>query len=333
MMPQARFEAATIRCRQHMLKTEGELWTEELLDGLRAGRFRPVAWRRFLQESFARSRRNRRRHARAHRQLLALAGAGLGACIGGAASGRPLLASVAGGWWLLVLLMADWHLGMLERPDGRRLPGLGVANTLTLLRAAAVPLLPALAPAALGLAVLATGLTDVADGWLARARAEASRFGAWLDGAVDGVLLSMAAVAAADDALLPGWVAALVLGRYLAPGLVIAGVYFASARAPSREGYVSGRAPGVVVVVGLALAALGVPEAAFAAAAGALGGLATFAATMVRGFSRARRARARAETAAPLPAAPRASRPDRDGSSASAGRQSNASASRARTPG
>jgi cardiolipin synthase len=314
-------------------KTEGELWAEELLDELRRARFVPSAWLRFLSASFVRARHNRRRHARAHRQLLALAGVGLAACVSGAAPGRPLLATVAAGWWLLLLLMADWHLGMLERPDGRRLGGLGVANTLTLLRAAAVPLLPALAPIALGLAVLAAGLSDVADGWLARARAEASRFGAWLDGAVDGVLLSVAAVAAADDALVPSWVAALIVGRYLAPWLVIAGVYFASARAPSREGYVSGRAPGVVLVLGLALAALGVPGAAFVAAGGALGGLATFGATVVRGISRAQPARARAETAAPPPAAPRASRPDRDGSSASIGRRSTVSASRARTPG
>jgi phosphatidylglycerophosphate synthase len=161
---------------------------------------------------------------------------------------------------MLVLLMVDWHLGMLERPDGRRLAGLGVANTLTLLRAGAIPLLPALAPTAFGLAVLGDGLSDVADGCLARARGEASRLGAWLDGAVDGVLLSVAAVVAADRALLPIWVAALIVGRYLALWVVIAGVYFATARAPRREGYASGRTLGVVLVVGLTLAALGFRE-------------------------------------------------------------------------
>jgi phosphatidylglycerophosphate synthase len=65
--------------------------------------------------------------------------------------------------------------------------------------------------------VLEAGLTDVADGVLARTRAQVSRLGAWLDGAVDGILLSVAAVAAADRALLPVWVAALIVGRYLAP--------------------------------------------------------------------------------------------------------------------
>ena len=281
-----------------MTKTEGELWAEELLGELRRSRFKPAAWTRFLTDSFARARRNRREQVRAHRQVLALGAVGLGGCVGIAASGRPLVATVAAGWWVLVLLMADWHLGMLERPDGSRLAGLGVANTLTLLRAAAIPLLPALAPTALGVAVLAAGLGDVADGFLARSRGEASRLGAWLDGAVDGILLSVAAVAAADRALLPAWIAALIISRYLIPWVAIAGVYLATAKAPPREGHVSGRAPGVVLVVGLTMAALGVPEAAFVSAAGALGSLATFGATIVYGVSRSRPARGRAERGA-----------------------------------
>ena len=198
-------------------------------------------------------------------------------------------------WWLLVLLMVDWHLGMLERVDSRPLFGLGVANTITLLRAGAIPLLPALAPNTLGFVVLAAGVSDVADGWLARARDEVSRLGAWPDGAVDGILLSVAAVAAGERGLLPAGLAALVAGRYLLPWFVIAGVYFATAQAPRREGYVSGRVPGAVLVVGLALAAFAVPGAGFVAAVGALGGVATFGATIVVTASRSRLAPGRAE--------------------------------------
>ena len=145
-------------------KSEGELWAEELLHELRAGRFKPRAWLRFLGASFARARSNRRCHRRAHWQLLALALLGLGLYGGVAAFGLPLLAALAAGWWLLVLLMADWHLGMLERPDGSRLSGLGVANTVTLMRAGAIPLLPALGPTELGLALVGAGLSDVIDG-------------------------------------------------------------------------------------------------------------------------------------------------------------------------
>ena len=132
---------------------------------------------------------------------------------------------------------------------------------------------------------VAAGLSDVADGLIARARGEVSRLGAWLDGAVDGFLLSLAVVVAADRALLPAWVAGLVVGRYLLPWLVIALVYFVSAQAPNRDGYVSGRAPGAVLVIGLALAAFGVPGADFVAAVAAVSGLATFGATIVVGAS------------------------------------------------
>ena len=266
-------------------KTEGERWAEELLTALRRDRFTPAAWIRFFGASVVRARENRSAHTRAHRQVLALGAAGVGTWFAVAASGRPVLGTAALAWWLLVLLMAEWHLGMLERANGRALQGLGVANTITLLRAGAIPLLPVLAPNALGVAILAAGLSDVADGLIARARGEVSRLGAWLDGAVDGLLLSLVAVAAADRALLPAWVAGLVVGRYLLPWLVIALVYFVSAQAPNRDGYVSGRAPGAVLVIGLALAAFGVPGADFVAAVAAVSGLATFGATIVVGAS------------------------------------------------
>src|ERR671935_258442 len=149
----------------------------------------------------------------ARESSLALALLGLGVYGGVVAFGRPLLAALAAGWWVLVLLMADWHLGMLERPDGSRLPGLGVANTVTLLRAGAIPLLPALGPTELGLALVVAGLSDVIDGSLARARGETSRLGAWADGAVDALLIAVAAVAAAAHDLLPAWVAVLIVSR------------------------------------------------------------------------------------------------------------------------
>ena len=307
--------ATTTITTEGMPRSEGGLWAEGLLDELRAGRFKPAAWLRFLWTSFARARSNRRRHRRAHRQVLALALLGLGLPGGVVALGRPLLAALAAGWWVLVLLMADWHLGMLERPDGSRLPGLGVANTVTLLRAGAIPLLPALGPTELGLALVGAGFSDVIDGSLARARGESSRLGAWADGAVDALLLAVAAVAAAAHDLLPAWVAVLIVSRYVALWLVIGGVYFVTARAPRRDGYVSGRAPGAVLLVGFTLAAFGVPGAALVAAVGAVGGVATFGATVVVSARRSRRAHARVERAVPRLAAPPASSPGTDGSS------------------
>jgi cardiolipin synthase len=314
-------------------KSEGELWAEELLAELKRGRFSATAWRWFLKESLARARQYRRTCVRAHRQVLALAGGALAVAVGVAASGRPLLAIVAGAWWGLVLLMTDWHLGMLERPDGTRLAGLGIANTITLLRGGAIPLLPILGATAFALAVLAAGVSDIADGLLARSREEATRLGAWLDSSVDGLLRSVAAVAAAERGLLPVWVAALIVTWYLASWAAIAGVYFTTARAPRRQGHAGTRAPGAVLVLGLTLAVFAVPEAAFVAAAGALAGLASLAATIVQGISRSRQERGRAGTAVPPPAAPRWSPRGKDGSSASVGPRSSGSASRARTLG
>ena len=62
--------------------------------------------------------------------------------------------------------------------------------------------------------------------------------------------------------------------------------------------------------------ACGWSGAGFVAAAGALGGLATFGATIVVSARRSRRPHDRAETAVPLPAGPPASLRDMDGWSA-----------------
>ena len=314
-------------------RTAGEVWAEDLLDELRRARFTPPAWRRFVAASLARASHNRKERVQAHRQVVALGVIGVAAGAVIAVSGWPLPAAIGAAWWLLVLLMVDWHLGMLERVDGTPLPRLGIANALSLGRAAAIPLLPLLTPTALGLTLGAAAVTDVADGFLARARRETSRLGAWLDGAVDGILLGIAAVAAANRGLVPTWVAALVVFRYLVPWPALAASYFVSSRAPNRDRFVSGRIPGAAVVCGLTFAAFGLPAAEMAAAAGAVGGLGTISATFVLSLRRARRAPGRGGRAAPRPAARPASPPGRDGSSASIAPRSNASASRARTPG
>ncbi len=212
--------------------------------------------------------------------LLALGGVALWGAV--AAFGRPSLAATGAGWWLLVLLMLDWHLGMLERPDGRPLRRLGVANVLSLVRASVVPVLPALPPLALGTVLLMASATDVADGYLARRRDECTRLGVWLDAAVDGFVLTVAAVAVARHDRLAPWLAAVVVVRYLLPWVVIAAAYFAKAAAPSGYGYVSGRVPGIVLVIGLSGAAFALPGAELLVVAGVAGGLATFAATVAR---------------------------------------------------
>lgn len=270
--------------------TAGERWTREALADLRGEGFRLGAWRRFVARSLVRAREQRQARTRQHRQTLALAGTGFAAWSAVGLAGNPLLALAGAGWWLLITLMLDWHLGLVERRDGTSLDGIGLANVLSLLRLAAVPAFPILPPRLLAAALVAAGALDVLDGRLARARNEATRLGFWLDGVADGVLLSTAALALLQLRLLPAWAAAAVLARFALAWLAIAAASFALAQVPSREGAVSGRPAGVVLLVGLVLTGLGSPGGTILVAAGAGAGLAAFAATAVLRLARGGRA-------------------------------------------
>jgi phosphatidylglycerophosphate synthase len=279
-----------------VIEEDGEAWARGVLRELRERRFTPIAWIGFLDASFRRSNVRRRQRPRAFRETLALGVAGF-AVWGAVAVVDVRLAWVGAAWWAAIVLMLDWHLGMLERPNGTAIAGIGTANILCFVRAGLVPALPALSPAALAIALGAAHITDVLDGILARRRDEVTRLGQWLDGAVDGLMLGAAAASLASAEALPAWTAALVVVRYGAPWLLVAGIYFFAAMQPPRSGYVPGRVPGFVLLLGLMLAALSVPGAAAVVAAGAAGGLVTLAATVRRLFpalpARAPRAPAR----------------------------------------
>ena len=261
--------------------TAGEAWARDLLEELRAHRYSPRAWARFLARAFARARATRAERPREHFQTLLAGAAGL-AVWASVAGFHPWLALAGAAWWLFVMAMVDWHLGMLEDESGRPLPRLGLPNLLSLARAAVVPLLPVAAPALLAGLVIPAGATDAIDGRLARARGEQTRLGAWLDGGTDALVLSAAAVGAARHDLLPWWAAALVLGRHGLQALIVALAYFVRAQSPRRAASVSARAPGLVLFAGLSLATLRLPLAGSLVSAGALGGLAALALTAVR---------------------------------------------------
>lgn len=253
--------------------TEGELWSRAALADLRAARYAPAAWARFLGASLRRSAQDARRRPDLARQALAWSGAGAAAW-GGAIALDPR-AGWSLAWWALVAAMLWSHLGMVEGHDGGHRAGLGPATGLTLARALLVPALPLVAgaPWAFAALVAAGALSDAADGPLARRRGEQTRLGAQADGAVDGCFVLAAAWTAAAQGWLPAWVAAVVSARYLLPPLLIAAAYFARAAAPPREAFVPGRLAGAVVAVGLALAALA-PARPVAAALLVLGALA-----------------------------------------------------------
>lgn len=263
--------------------TAGQEWTREVLRELRAQRYRPTAWTRFLTSSFARARVTRAERAVGHRQVLRVGAAGVVAWTAVAVF-RPWLALAGAIWWTSALAMVDWHLGMLEDDAGRPLHRLGLPNLLSLGRAAVVPALVVAQPGLLAALLIPAGLTDAVDGPLARSRGEQTRLGVWLDGGVDALVLSAAAIGAARHGLLPWWAAGLVLGRHVAQFVVVVLAYFVRATAPTRVGFVSGKAPGLVLFAGLALAALHLPAALPLFAAGAAGGIATFGVTLVRAY-------------------------------------------------
>src|SRR3954447_15822954 len=110
--------------------TDGERWTRELLDRLRADGFSARAWRRFLSDAFVRARAVRTRRPDLVRQSRRWGAAGLVAAL-------PF-----GAWpaahWALWWAMVDWHLGMAETSDGAA-RSLGPADALTLTRIWAAP--------------------------------------------------------------------------------------------------------------------------------------------------------------------------------------------------
>jgi hypothetical protein len=138
--------------------------TDELLTGLRAGRWRPAAWARFLALAARRSVQQARRHPRALAEVTVLHAA------------LALLAGRRGRRWTLVSwLLAVSHLGMLEN---RR--SLGLPNAVTLLRAN----LAATGGPVRWLPVAALA-SDLIDGGLARRTGSETAFGAHADSLAD----------------------------------------------------------------------------------------------------------------------------------------------------
>jgi phosphatidylglycerophosphate synthase len=148
--------------------------------------------------------------------------------------------------------MLDWHLGMIETELGEPTP-LNGADALTLARAWLVPAVAASPDP--GLLILG-GLTDIADGRVARAT-RCTRFGRDLEGTVDacfGVAALRGAVRTQTLSRLP---VRIEQARLTAGALYICGAYFGAAQAPDRTVIHSARSAAPVRFAALIAAAVG----------------------------------------------------------------------------
>jgi len=232
--------------------TEGERWTREELRRLLDARFAPRAIARFLVASQRRANEIRRaRPDLARQEARWIAGGAL------AWLAPPVRDHARAGlaWWSLTALMLDWHLGMLETPEGEPRP-LGPADALTLARAWAVPLAARRPTPAL---IAAAAATDVLDGHAARATAP-TRAGRDLEGLVDACFAGAALRGLVRDGRLHRRAVGLEAARLAAGAAYGLGVYFGRAERPSDRVLRAGRAATCARVGGLTAGAAGRPR-------------------------------------------------------------------------
>jgi len=135
-------------------------------------------------------------------------------------------------WWGVLMSDVGLHLGlMVNLESGELQRTLGWPNRLTELRGFSsiwvawgahwasggvyVPLVAVFGVAA---------ATDLVDGWLARRRHAATRWGRLYDPFIDGIFFSVSAISLAAIGVVPQWLAALITFRYAFP--IVGGMAF-----------------------------------------------------------------------------------------------------------
>lgn len=96
-------------------------------------------------------------------------------------------------------------------------------NLLSLVRVGSIPILVAMihlnGPAwswAAGAVFFVAGLTDLADGWLARRMKKVSVLGQYLDPVADKLLVASLLIALVGEGRAPAWIAIVIIGREIA---------------------------------------------------------------------------------------------------------------------
>jgi phosphatidylglycerophosphate synthase len=242
-------------------ETDGERWTREALERLRAGAYGLRAWLRFISESRERAQMTRQQRpvlaTQADRWSAAGAGASV-ACAWGLRRRCGTRPAEAAAWSAIVAGMLRWHLGMLEGPRGEPHSMLDVADALSLTRIWAVPIVvPAGRHRRLFAAIVALGAcSDGLDGAVARRRGP-TRLGRDLDAVADLLFLSAAVRGAARAELVGPYAARALLARQGLVALATAVHYFAVGRPPSRRALGATRWVSPLVTAGILAGAAG----------------------------------------------------------------------------
>lgn len=251
----------------------------DLLSELRAGGYTPSAWARFVARSWRMARQTADGHGQLVRswrrvvvgltlaELAALTAEGL---TGGEEGLSAARGAAPGAALCLAYTLSDVyaHLGMNhDAVDAPLYDTLGLPTILTLARGATAGALfghlLGSAPASdsvLRVALALAGLTDIADGHIARKTGRATRLGAYLDSEADvGFTLAMTLTLWARRAL-PGWFVAATLARWLVPFAYALAAYFGQGSRVPIGSTTVGKAAGVAQTVTFGMALL--PERA-----------------------------------------------------------------------
>jgi phosphatidylglycerophosphate synthase len=261
--------------------TTGERWAAAELGELRAGRFRPRAWQRFLSASFHRARAARQARPELARQARIWSAAGLSTGIA-VCAWPPFPAPRASRfalWWLATTAMLDWHLGMVEGPAGENRDRLSTADALTLTRISLVPFLAAqgdperASARTFTVLLVLAGASDALDGALAR-RAGPTRLGRDLDPIADALTSAAAARAARRAGWLPAGAARLSTARSAIPLAAVAAGYFRTGQRPATDAFRGTRRLSPVMLGGLVAAPFAARTGAVLTSASSIGSLA-----------------------------------------------------------
>jgi len=247
------------------------VFAEDLLREVRRAGYTPGAFLAYIRAIFARVSRRLPLHAELARSIaatsmLVFAVQFVGALTLSATIGRQIAVSYLVSSSVVLLLVTFWllaHIGIMQsgsgdRDTGQTLKRLPLPVTLTMLRLISIPaiflLLEARAWGAATWLFVASAMTDVLDGVVARALHQESRVGKVLDPLADIAFNASVFIALARVDALPWWVAALVLTRY---GMLVFGTtYLYIFHGPVRiEPTLFGKVSGLVttMVVGLLL--------------------------------------------------------------------------------